>query len=104
MKTMDTKPNLQSDCNLSDVEIKMILALLSGQGGNFNLLVSSSKLAYLLGGKGKWSAYRHKAMEAMAARGIIVYCKLTSGKKRTWHYGFHAHANIHLSQMLAEVK
>lgn len=97
---MQVKPNMQSECGLTDVQNKMIVVLLAGQGGKPNKLVSSEKLAYLLGGKGKWSDYRHKAMVSLSDRGIILFCKLVEGKKRTWHYSFREDAIKHLQELL----
>jgi hypothetical protein len=97
---MQSKPSMQSECDLTDVQTKMIVTLLAGQGGNPHKLVSSEKLAYLLGGKGKWSNYRHKAMVSLSERGIILFCKLVEGKKRTWHYSLREDAIQHLKELL----
>jgi len=92
--------NIEQELGLKPVATKLVLALLAGQGGRYNKFISSSKLAFLLGGKGKWSDYRHEAMEELSQHNIIVFMRVTDGKKRTWYYSFTDHAADWLKELL----
>jgi len=82
---------LTNDLQVSDLSAKLMLTLLVGQGGNPAKFVNSKKLAYLLGGKGKWSNYRHKKMEFLERIEYVISIKAKnkSGKGISWHYSIH---------------
>lgn len=101
MKTMsDKKWNIEQELGLSPLGTKLVLALLAGQGGRLNKFVSSSRLAFLLGGSGKWSDYRHKTMEILSHNNIIVFMRVSEEKKRTWYYSFTDQAAEHIGEIM----
>jgi len=76
---------------VSDLSAKLIIALVAGQGGNKGKFVSSRQLAFLLGGSGKWSDFRHKKMQVMEGLRYVVCMKARNhfGKGNSWHYSLH---------------
>jgi len=98
------KYTLASELMVTDLSAKLILALVAGQGGDKGKFINSKQLAFLLGGNGRWSDYRHRRMLFLEGLRYVICMKAENknGKGISWHYSLHPNWAVEITRLVVQ--